>query len=67
LFGLRTLFCFWVIQVPLAWWLSGSTELGPQGVFWSIGISETVLALTAMVVFKRGRWKTVQLAADEAG
>jgi putative MATE family efflux protein len=61
------LFCFWVIQVPLAWWLSGSTELGPQGVFWSIGISETVLALTAMVVFKRGRWKTVQLAADEAG
>jgi putative MATE family efflux protein len=61
------LFCFWVIQVPLAWWLSGSTELGPQGVFWSIGISETVLALTAMAIFKRGRWKTVQLAADEAG
>ena len=60
------LVCFWMIQVPMAWWLSTQTELGPRGVFWSIAIAETLLALAAMAIFKRGGWKEVKLAEDAA-
>lgn len=57
-------FCFWCLQVPLAITLAHATDLGADGVFWSICSSETVLALAALWVFRRGRWKETKLAAD---
>jgi Na+-driven multidrug efflux pump len=30
---------------------------GPHGVFWAVAIAESVLAVAAAVVFRRGRWK----------
>jgi putative MATE family efflux protein len=57
-------FCFWCFQVPLAWTLAHPFELGPDGVFWSVCGAESVLAVAALMLFRRGRWKTVQIAAD---
>jgi putative MATE family efflux protein len=51
------LFCLWLLQLPLAWWLSQVVGWGPQGVFASIAIADSVLAVVAVVIFRRGRWK----------
>ena len=45
----------------LAWWLAFGLDWGPQGVFWSIPIAESLFAVAAVVMVKRGRWKTVQV------
>jgi len=52
---------FWVLEVPLAWLLAFSFEFGPRGVFWSIPIAESFFAVAALVMFRRGRWKTVKV------
>jgi putative MATE family efflux protein len=53
--------CFWMIQIPLAYTLATAVKLGPHGVFWSIVISESLLSLLAVLVFRRGRWKLQQV------
>jgi putative MATE family efflux protein len=53
------LFVFWILQIPLAWLLAKFLHLGPTGVYISIGVSETVLAIVSIVVFKKGAWKLV--------
>lgn len=50
--------CFWGCQIPLAWFLAQHTGLTYTGVFWSVAISETLLAFVAMALFKRGAWKS---------
>ena len=50
--------CFWVVQIPLAWWLAVPMGVGPAGVFWSIAISYTLSAIVGIILFRRGRWKT---------
>jgi len=51
------LVCFWIVQLPLAYVLSRRFELGPKGVFLAILIMEILLSLTAIYVFRLGRWK----------
>ena len=58
------LFCFWLFQIPLAWLLAHPFELGPTGVFWSVCISESLLAGVAILWFRRGRWKEREVAED---
>lgn len=50
---------FWLFQIPLAFVLAKWVGWGPQGVFWAIAISESCLAVAAIVVFRHGRWKKV--------
>ena len=50
-------FCFWLGQVPLAWILADLFGMGPLGVFISLPVSFSVLALWSGVLFKRGKWK----------
>jgi putative MATE family efflux protein len=52
------LFCYWLFQIPLAWVLATGLKLGPAGVYWAIMIAETLLAVIAIVFFRRGAWKT---------
>jgi putative MATE family efflux protein len=52
---------FWVVQLPLAWTLSGPAGLGPSGVFVAIATSQSLLAVVGVAVFRRGRWKTSQV------
>ncbi|HTS31926.1 MAG TPA: MATE family efflux transporter [Bryobacteraceae bacterium] len=53
------LFCYWTLQIPLAWWLSQKTGLGPRGVYLAICSAESVLAVVSVILFRRGRWKQV--------
>jgi putative MATE family efflux protein len=50
-------FCYWMFQIPLAYILSIQIELGAIGVFAAIAIAESVLAVVAVLVFRRGKWK----------
>lgn len=55
---------FWMVEIPLAWTLAGPLEMGPSGVFWSVCLSESLLAIIAVVMFRRGGWKRANVAAD---
>ena len=50
-------FCFWLWEIPLAWFLSVSGGLGPTGVFIAMTVSFSTLAVVAALLFRRGRWK----------
>ena len=52
---------FVLIQVPLAYFLAITSGLGPKGVYISIAISSAILAVMAIVVFKKGKWKKVEV------
>ena len=53
--------CFWVLQIPLAYWLATQTSLQSNGVFWSVTICDGIMAVIAMILFKRGKWKEVKV------
>ena len=50
-------FCYWLLQIPLAYCLAVQFQFGPRGVFIAILVAETVLAITGVIVFRQGRWK----------
>jgi len=50
-------FCYWLIQIPLAYLLAESLQLGPIGVFAAITIAESLLALVGVYIFRQGHWK----------
>lgn len=52
---------FWVIQIPLAYLLADYLKMGSKGVYITIGVSESILAIITIVVFKKGRWKLVKI------
>lgn len=52
------LFCYWLFQIPLAYWLAMKTSFEARGVFMAITIAESLLAVVSILVFRRGRWKT---------
>ncbi len=52
---------FWMIQIPLAWWLVLRLQLGHTGVFWAVFVSETAVGLFTLWLFSRGRWKSKQV------
>ena len=51
------LFSFWALQIPLAYFLANHTGLAYEGVYWAIIMSESVLAVIAITLFRRGKWK----------
>jgi len=55
------LFCYWLLEIPLAYFLAVVLGLHEQGVFYSILIAETVMTITAFIIFRRGKWKLVKV------
>jgi putative MATE family efflux protein len=53
--------CFWLLQIPLAYWLATDAGLGPNGVFLAIVIAETVLTALGVLVFRKGKWRSSQV------
>ena len=49
--------CYWVFQIPLAWFLARRLALGPDGVFLAITLAESLLAVVGILAFRRGRWR----------
>ncbi len=53
--------CFWMIEIPLAYFLAVGSDWGPSGVYWSIAISEALLAIMLIYIFRQGKWKLVEI------
>ena len=58
---LLNILCFWLIEIPLAYVLAITFGWGALGVFISIPVAESLLALFATLYFKTGRWKKISL------
>jgi Na+-driven multidrug efflux pump len=54
-------FCFWALQIPVAWLLVYHFKLGPKGVFIAIPATESIMTVVAYILFKKGRWKTIKV------
>ncbi len=52
---------FWLIQIPLSYFLAITLGWEHSGVFWGVFISETSVGLFTLWLFSRGRWKTVNV------
>jgi Na+-driven multidrug efflux pump len=50
-------FGFWLFEIPLAYWLAIPLQMRSNGVFFSIAIAESAMAVTSAILFKRGKWK----------
>jgi putative MATE family efflux protein len=50
-------FGFWMLEIPLAYFLAIHTGLQARGAYISIVVAEAAIAAVSIVLFKRGRWK----------
>jgi putative MATE family efflux protein len=55
------LFVFWMFEVPLAYVLAYNFGMGAHGVFWAITIAFSMLAVASAILFKRGKWKLMEV------
>ena len=55
------LFGFWAFQIPLAYLLAITLDLGPTGVFFAIIIAESIITITGIIIFRKGKWKSVKI------
>ncbi|HET6701258.1 MAG TPA: MATE family efflux transporter [Gemmatimonadaceae bacterium] len=49
---------FWLWEIPLAYALAVVLDMGPRGVFVSITVAYSTLAVLSAWLFRKGRWKT---------
>ena len=54
---LVNLLCFWIIEIPLGYWLAQELSYGVRGVVWAVIAAEVLLSGLAIYLFSRGRWK----------
>jgi Na+-driven multidrug efflux pump len=52
---------YWLIQIPLSWLLALHFSWGEHGVYWSIIMAESAMALAAIWLFKKGKWKLAKV------
>lgn len=52
---------FWLFQVPFAYFLHTQTPLGVTGIFIAVPIAETLMAVVSYILFRRGKWKVVEV------
>ncbi len=50
-------FGFWVVQIPLAYFLSTMLNMHSTGIYIAIPVSESLMAVALIIIFKRGKWK----------
>ena len=50
-------FAFWMLEIPLAYFLALHTGMQAHGVYWSVVIAEASMAAVSILLFKRGYWK----------
>lgn len=55
------LISFWILEIPLAYYLALQFGFGEQGVYYAIVIAETVMTLIALWYFRKGKWKLKQI------
>lgn len=55
------LFCYWMLEIPLAYFLAVYSNLQENGVFISILVAEIAMTLSALYFFRRGKWKLMKV------
>jgi len=55
---LINLFCFWIVEIPLAWMLANPAGLGPRGAFIALSVGFSMMAFVSAWIFRQGHWKT---------
>lgn len=53
--------CFWLFQLPLAYFMAITLDVGPVGVFLSITLAEVLIAIIGIIAFRKGNWKKVKV------
>jgi putative MATE family efflux protein len=48
---------FWLIEIPLAWFLAINLGLEERGVYIAIVLAESSIAIAGILLFQRGKWK----------
>ena len=54
-------FGFWIVEIPLAYFLAITAHIGANGVYISIVVAEAAIAAAGVLLFRRGRWKGQQI------
>lgn len=52
-------FFFWLLEIPLSYFMATTLSMGYIGVFWAIFIAETAVGLFTLWLFTKGKWKKV--------
>jgi len=52
---------FWMLEIPLAWFLSAQAGWQQQGVFWAIIVAESLMTFTVLYFFRKGNWKLKEI------
>jgi Na+-driven multidrug efflux pump len=50
-------FGFWLLEIPLAYWLAIPLHMRSNGAFFAIAIAESAMALVSAILFRQGKWK----------
>lgn len=61
---LLTMTSQFLIQIPLAWWLSNQTALGIDGIWWTFPATNTLMVIITALWFMRGDWKGGNLTKE---
>ena len=54
-------FGFWMLELPLAYWLAVNEGMHAQGALIAIVVAECSIAAASIVLFRRGRWKAQKI------
>ena len=54
-------FGFWLLEIPLAYFLALHAGMRSNGVFVSIVVAEAAIAAAGIILFRQGRWKRQQI------
>ena len=52
---------FWLLELPLAWFLAHGGGLEANGVFVALAVAYSMLAVVSALLFRRGRWKAARV------
>ena len=55
------LVAFWLVQLPVAYFLADNLGYGPSGVFAAVFIGESLMGVLVIYLFRKGNWKLVQV------
>ena len=58
---LLNIFGFWLFQIPFAYLAAVHWELEARGIFLAIVLAESLMAIAAILIFRRGKWKNVKI------
>jgi putative MATE family efflux protein len=54
-------FGFWLFQIPVAYLLAITLDLGTPGVYAAISIAESAIAIAGILIFRLGKWKKTKI------